>query len=154
MVAHINIGTNLGDRMANISRAVALISTYSHSVPRLSSIITSKPWGYDSENQFMNQGVEIETNLSPDELVRLLKIIESEIDNSPHRDSNGNYADRVIDIDLIYLDSVVYTDADVQVPHPRMQFREFVLKPIVELSPNWKHPVLNKTATELLKEIK
>ena len=86
MKANINIGTNKGDRMANISRAVALISKLSLSAPKVSSIIETEPWGYESNNLFLNQGLEIETNLSPELLIAKLKEIESSIDNSSHRD--------------------------------------------------------------------
>lgn len=154
MKANINIGTNKGDRMANISRAVALISKLSLSAPKVSSIIETVPWGYESNNLFLNQGLEIETNLSPELLIAKLKEIESSIDNSSHRDKYGNYQDRVIDIDLIYMDSLVVNTESVILPHPRMQYRNFVLEPIIELDPEWIHPTLNLTASQLCKEIK
>lgn len=154
MKAHINIGTNKGDRMANLSRAVALISKLSASAPKISSIIETAPWGYVSSKMFLNQGIEIETELSPSELIRKLKETELSIDKSSHRDENGNYKDRVIDIDLIYMDSLVINTETVILPHPRMQYRNFVLEPIIELAPEWVHPVLKLSASELCNEIK
>ena len=153
MKAHINIGSNIGDRMANISRAVALIRDLSLVPPRVSKVFESEPWGYDSVNMFYNVGVEIDTDLSPALLLSALKSIEKNIDPSSHRDENGNYKDRTIDIDLIYMGDFVISIDSLQLPHPRMEKRAFVLTPIAELDPTWHHPVTGKTAIQMLSEL-
>lgn len=153
MKAHINIGSNIGDRMANICRAVALIRDLSLVPPRVSKVFESEPWGYDSVNMFYNVGVEIETDLSPTLLLPALKSIEKNIDASSHRDENGNYKDRAIDIDLIYMGDFVISIDSIQLPHPRMEKRGFVLTPIAELDPTWHHPVTGKTAIQMLSEL-
>ena len=154
MIAHINIGTNKGDRMANLSRAVSLISRISDSVSRISSIIETDSWGYNSPNKFLNQAVEISFSSTPQTLFEKLHQIEVEIDDSPHRDSNGGYIDRIIDIDLVYIDNRIISSDSLIIPHPRLQSRYFVLKLIDEISPDWVHPILNKTAKQLIKELK
>ena len=153
MKAHINIGSNIGDRMANISRAVALIRDLSLVPPRVSKVFESEPWGYDSVNMFYNVGVEIDTDLSPTLLLPALKSIEKNIDASSHRDENGNYKDRAIDIDLIYMGDFVISIDSLQIPHPMMEKRGFVLTPIAELDPTWHHPVTGKTAIQMLSEL-
>ena len=154
MVAHINIGTNKGDRMANLSRAVSLISKLSESAPRVSCIIETESWGYDSPNKFLNQAIEISVSTNPEILLKKLHEIEVSIDNSPHRDCDGGYIDRVIDIDLIFIDNQVINIDILTIPHPRLESRFFVLKLIDELSPYWVHPIKNKTAKQLIKELK
>lgn len=154
MVAHINIGTNKGDRMANLSRAVSLISMLSESKPRISSVIETESWGYDSPNKFLNQAIEISVSTNPEILLKKLHEIEVSIDNSPHRDCDGGYIDRVIDIDLIFIDNQVINIDILTIPHPRLESRFFVLKLIDELSPYWVHPIKNKTAKQLIKELK
>ena len=154
MIAHINIGTNKGDRIANLSRAVSLISKLSESAPRVSCIIETESWGYDSPNKYLNQAIEISFSQTPEMLLEKLHEIEISIDNSPHRDCDGGYIDRVIDVDLIFIDNQIINREVLTIPHPRLDSRYFVLKLIDELSPCWVHPIKNKTAKQLLNELR
>ena len=155
MIAHINIGSNIGDRLGAISRAVARVLSLSDlKTGRFSPPVSSHPHGFTSPNEFINVGVEIATSLSPDELLKTLQLIERQISVAPHRDKKGNYIDRVIDIDIIFIDDLVIDTPQLQVPHPRMMTREFVLRPLNHLSPGWIHPVYNISASQMLKKLK
>ncbi len=149
--AHINIGSNKGDRRSLIDRAVALIvdSEWAGDVRR-SSPVESMPWGYDSDRQYINVGVMLTTALDPPELLERLQQIERAVSPAPHRDPSGGYIDREIDIDLIAVDSLTVDTPRLTLPHPRMHLRAFVLAPLAELDPAWTHPLLHKTAAGLL----
>lgn len=138
MIAHINIGSNLGNRAANLRRAVLLLGERLGLVRAQSTVIETPAWGYSSDQAFLNQGVNVETNLHPLEIVRCLKAIEQEMaPGGAHRAADGSYVDRIIDLDLICLDHMVCHSPEATVPHPRMMLREFVLRPLNEILPNW-----------------
>lgn len=147
MHIHINIGSNIGDRAAQIERAVALIA--SHLDPdgkaeiRLAPIAESRPSGFDSENDFLNLGLMIDTpkHVGPLEVLHKLQTIERLISQKSHRNADGSYCDREIDIDLIAMDNLVVDTPELVLPHPRMKERPFVLTPLKYLDPNWKHPL-------------
>jgi len=146
MLAHINIGSNIGDSRPTIERAVADVFSISDGITRRSSIIESEPWGFDSPNKFLNIGVEIETSLSPEKLLDILQEIEHRISPEPHRNPDGSYRDRAIDIDLIFMtgeketDTIRYSSPRLTLPHPRAASRQFVIGPIRELHPETPIP--------------
>lgn len=153
--AHINIGSNLGDSHALLERVVAgVVFTEGIGNVRKSDVIMSEPWGFGSRNMFLNIGVELETAMSAGELFRCMMELQSAISDAPHRTPEGGYADRLVDIDLIFYGDMVVDSAELTLPHPRMHLREFVLKPVVQLSPDWKHPLVGKTAAELLDDLR
>lgn len=150
--AHISIGSNLGDRAALIERAVSAISAR-FAVTAVSRPVESEPWGYSSPHPFINVGVNIEIGpgMTPETLLDILLEIQNSIDSSAHRNTDGSYADRAIDIDLICYGSVATPpDAHPALPHPRMHLREFVLIPMIEILPTWRHPLLGLTSARLL----
>ena len=148
MYVFLNIGSNLGDRRLNISRAVrALEREFGYF--ELSKTVESKPEGFMSPNVFLNVGMMVITDLEPIEVLHKIQAIEKEISPDSHRDQNGDYVDRVIDIDIIAIDEMVIESEELQVPHPRMHERRFVLDPMRELAPGWVHPILKKSAWEL-----
>lgn len=151
--AYLNIGSNIGDRLGNIDRAVtAIIRRFGPGV-RVSPTVESEPWGYSSPNPFVNIGVALETDLSPEALLDTLAGIERSISPASHRSPDGSYADRLIDIDIVAIDEMTYSSPRLTVPHPRMHRRSFVLEPMIYLNPLWKHPVLKKSAAEMLKSL-
>ncbi|MDE6368085.1 MAG: 2-amino-4-hydroxy-6-hydroxymethyldihydropteridine diphosphokinase [Muribaculaceae bacterium] len=156
---HLNIGSNIGDRAALIERAVAALCERldpgGTAEIRLAPIIESEPWGFESDNRFLNLGVMIDTpdDVNPHEILNCLQAVEREIADWPHRDADGCYVDRPIDIDLIAIDDKTVDTPVLQLPHPRMHLRDFVLRPIAELDPHWRHPLLGKTAEEMLEEL-
>ena len=141
--AYINLGSNIGDRRPTIGRAVALIEQAFGATARRSDWFESEPWGFDSPNQFINLGVAIETgDTTPLEILRTLREIEHKLDPSAHRDASGAYIDRTIDIDLIAVDDIVTDTPELTLPHPRMAMRDFVIIPMLQLAPDWVHPLL------------
>lgn len=151
MTVHINIGSNLGHRAKLIARAVSLLGRRIGRVERVSSPVESAAWGYESDNAFLNVGVNVDTGLGADEIVAELKSIESEIDpGGAHRDGSGRYVDRMIDLDLICMGNVVAVSEISEVPHPRLHLREFVLRPLAEILPGWEHPLLRENAAKML----
>lgn len=149
--AHINIGSNIGDRQALIGQAVAAVERAFGANACCSRPIESAPWGYDSPNPYINVGINIEVaDIDPFEVLRRLQQAERSVASAPHRDGTGAYIDRPIDIDLIAIDSIVIDTPALTLPHPRMHLRPFVLLPMVQLSPDWKHPLLHATAARLL----
>lgn len=122
---------------------------------KVSEPVETAPWGYESANRFLNIGVmiDMDSDLPLPELCSRVFGVERRIDPSPHRDAAGGYCDRFIDIDIIAVDNLVADTPSLRLPHPRMHLREFVLRPMASLDPEWKHPLLNKTALELLNEL-
>lgn len=159
---HINIGSNSGCRHALIERAAAAVASAAGGPVRRSAVIETEPWGFVSPNAFLNLGLMAELDLSPEidmqafalTLLRRLRAIERGIDPSPHRDASGGYIDRAIDIDLIAVGDLVMETPELTLPHPRMHEREFVLRPLAELDPLWRHPLLGLTGSELLSKLK
>ena len=150
MTYHINIGSNQGSRTDNIDRAVALLSALG-SVVAVSSPVRSMPWGYQSDSEFVNLGVNLESELDPHALLCGLKSIERQIaPGGEHRDADGRYADREIDLDLIAAGSRTVDLPDLKVPHPLMSRRAFVLEPMMSLMPDWRHPQTGLSCEEML----
>lgn len=153
MTAYINIGSNCGDSKALIGQAVAAISSrWSEGTVRVSELFTSPPWGYVSDNEFTNVGVALELPASTDVVAFFgeLIAIQDSISPAAHRNADGTYCDRELDIDLIAVDSMVIDSPYLTLPHPRMHLRPFVLVPLSELAPEWRHPLFGLTAGELL----
>lgn len=157
---HINIGSNTGDRAALIERAVVALAgrldPMNEALIRLSAIIETDPWGFKSPNKFFNLGVMIDTRetVDPENILAVLQSVEHEISDAPHRKADGSYSDRLIDIDLIAVDALTVSTPSLTLPHPRLQERRFVLEPLAELDPEWRHPVIGKTAREMLESEK
>lgn len=135
--AYINLGSNIGDRRSTIERAVSAIEADLGASARRSQWVESEPWGFDSPNRFVNLGIAVDMELEPIELLRRLQAVEKSIDPSAHRDAEGRYIDRVIDIDLIAVDHLVVDTPELTLPHPRMKERPFVMGPLLELCPDW-----------------
>lgn len=152
-VVYLNIGSNKGDRQAHIERAVALIEQLCGSVARRAPLYESEPWGYDSVLPFLNLGIAIECSMEPLDLLHSLQSIEQEVSPTPHRDMAGNYIDREIDIDIIAIDEMVIDSAELTLPHCNMHLREFVLVPLQFLAPEWRHPILGLTASQMLSQL-
>jgi len=150
---HVNIGSNLGNSRSQIELAVAWISFLATGELRRSSFIESEPWGFSSPNKFLNLGIEFESTTPPEALLGYLLELQNSISAAPHRTHNGTYADRLIDIDLIYYGNLTINTPALVLPHPRLHMREFVLTPINELSPGWLHPVLKLTPAQMLAQL-
>ena len=138
-IAYINIGSNLGERKKLIYLALEKISDQ-FGVCCVSSFIESEPWGFESENRFLNLGVSFHTDEEPELLLSKLQIIEKSICTASHRDASNRYLDRQIDIDIMAIDNLKYRSQRLEIPHKHLLEREFFLRPLKELNPFWKFP--------------
>lgn len=146
---YLNIGSNIGDRRDNLYRAVvALAAGTNGSVT--SHVVESEPWGFDSDNRFLNIGLWLASDLEPHEMLDHIHDIEHRLGSASHRDAAGGYIDRLVDIDIMAIDEMVIDSPTLQVPHPHMSERDFFLRPMMELAPNWQHPVTGLTAAQML----
>jgi 2-amino-4-hydroxy-6-hydroxymethyldihydropteridine diphosphokinase len=141
VTAYLGLGSNLGQREANLVQAVHFLARSPQvEVLRSSSIYETEPWGFIDQPRFLNAVVEITTSLQPVSLLELAKTIEGEVGREP----TFRWGPRHIDIDiLLYADGVIHQDnPDLQIPHARMTERAFVLVPLAELAPELLHPAL------------
>ena len=129
---YLSLGSNLGDREATMRRAIGLLNERAGSIDRQSSFIETEPWGFESTNKFLNMCVRLLTTLSPEQLLMATKQIERELGRT-QKSVNGQYHDRPIDIDILMYDDVHIDSIDLTLPHPHMQEREFVMKPLREI---------------------
>lgn len=139
------IGGNLGDRKRLMEEARVLLSKIG-TIKTVSNVYESQAWGNASEGQYLNQALVIETSSSPSRLIQMTQ----EIENKLARTRNIRWGNRTMDIDIIYFDDLVYQDENLIVPHPLMSERSFVLVPLVEILPDFIHPIFNLTNKELL----
>ena len=138
-IVYANLGSNLGDRKANINKALQRIGEIFGDY-RISEFVESEPWGFDSTNSFINIGVAFKSDLPPEEILTLLQSVEKELSSVVHRDENGNYKDREIDIDIMAIDEIRYHSERLILPHPHLLEREFFIHPLLELAPHWQYP--------------
>jgi 2-amino-4-hydroxy-6-hydroxymethyldihydropteridine diphosphokinase len=151
--AFIGIGTNLGDRPANYSEALLRIGKLRGTrIVRQSSVYETEPVG-EVEGAFLNGAVEVETELGAEELMQQLLAVERAMGRRRNPRSRA-YQPRVIDLDLLFFNQETINTPALQVPHPRLHERRFVLVPMSELAPSLVHPKLNATISELLTGLK
>ena len=135
MTAYLGLGTNLGtNKAANLRQAVELLGEQAGHVLACSSFIETEPWGFESTNTFLNAVVAIDTSHTPHALLRITQAIERSMGRT-HKTVDGNYRDRIIDIDILLYDNEIIHDADLTIPHPLILQREFVYRPLFEIAP-------------------
>ena len=148
-IVFVNIGSNLGDRRLNLSRAMRAIGEEFGDF-EISHVVESEPWGFDSTHSFLNLGMMFHSDLPPVEILRRLQAIERGISPDSHRNPDGSYADRVIDIDIVAIDGLAIDEEELTLPHPRLCERRFFLEPLAELAPGWRHPVSGLTPHQMI----
>lgn len=133
----------------NLSRAVrAIVAEYG--MFEVSHVVESVAWGYESERKFLNIGMMFQTESEPLDVLSKLQEIEKTISPESHRDAEGNYIDRVIDIDIVAIDDMVIDTPELKVPHPHLAERKFFLEPMQEIAPDWRHPITGLTASQMI----
>ena len=141
----LGIGTNLGDRERNLQAALAILSQ-KMVILKESSIYQTAPWGYLDQPAFLNQVIEAQTDLSPLNLLGFLKDTEKALG----RQANFRYGPRLIDLDILFYGNRIIQTPRLQIPHPRIAQRAFVLAPLAEIAPDFVHPQNRQTVTQLL----
>lgn len=149
-IAYLALGTNIGNKRRNMITAAALLAERVGDVLALSGFYETEPWGFQSENTFLNAALRLETSLSPLELLKATQQIEAEMGRT--QKSNGTYHDRIIDIDILLYDDLILQTPELTLPHPLMQDRRFVMEPLLEIAPSVVHPVFKKTIVSLIRE--
>lgn len=147
----LGLGTNLGDKRANLENALASISESIGMVTDRSSVYETEPWGFRTDDTFLNMVVQVETKLKPSGLLGRILMIEAKMGRLR---SGKEYASRIIDIDILFFGDVIMNTKSLAIPHPKMHERKFVLVPLCEIAPDLMHPVLNKNISILLSECK
>jgi len=144
-IVYIGIGSNLGKREENCERAIRFLINNGITIIKKSSLINTEPWGFEDQPAFVNMAVSAETDLTPDKLLTLIK----EIEVNMGRTATVRWGPRIIDLDILFYDDLVSASPDLSIPHPQIEERDFVLKPLEEIAPDLVHPVLKKSMKEL-----
>lgn len=147
----LGIGSNLGDRELNLKETLEKIEKNIGPVLKSSSVYETEPWGFESDNQFLNMVVKAETRLTPSGVLGAILMIEAFLGRT-RRDKQ--YSSRIIDIDILLYEGTVVDEVSLKIPHPLMHQRRFVLVPLCEIDPDLVHPVLKKSFSTLLESCK
>lgn len=151
-IAYLCLGANSKNRLTTVQQAVSLLSLAENiKLIRASALYETEPWGVKDQNWFLNMVVEIKTDLSAQDL--LMKCLSIEKMLGRDRSREQRWGERPVDIDIIFYDNQIINTGILTVPHPRMHERAFVLVPLLELIPDFVHPVLKKSVSELYDEL-
>lgn len=149
MLVYLCLGGNIGDTCVFFRQAKNLIEKLIGKIECESSVYQTEPWGFSAKQQFLNQVVAVRSKIKPDAILEQCMYIESDLGRIRH--GNG-YQSRCIDIDILLIDSLVIDTPALKVPHPLMQNRNFVLKPLCDVAPEFIHPILGKSIKQLLED--
>ncbi|TNF40831.1 MAG: 2-amino-4-hydroxy-6-hydroxymethyldihydropteridine diphosphokinase [Bacteroidetes bacterium] len=142
------MGSNLGDRFSALERAMEFIREEAGEITAVSSVWETEPWGFDADEQFLNMVIVLQTTLEPKRFIQLFRSIEGRMGRK--KSGGGKYESRVIDLDILFWDDRVISMPGLEVPHPKLHSRRFVLEPLLEVAPEVIHPVTGLTVAEML----
>lgn len=148
---YLGLGTNQGNKEENIRGAIEELSHLLGIPTAVATIIETEPWGFQSDNSFLNTVVAFKSTLAPEEILKATQEIERRLGRTK-KSIDGHYGDRPIDIDILLYGSRVIESKHLTIPHPLLHKRLFVLQPLAQIAPELIHPILEKSITELLKE--
>ncbi len=144
----LGVGSNMGDRAANLHAAINLIVKNIGKIAKKSHVYETAAWGNTEQEKFLNQVVMANTMLDPRDLLEKISKIERELGRERRREKE-KWGPRIIDIDILFYGKRVVRDKGLEIPHPELHKRAFVLVPLLEIAPDWEHPVLKKQVDEL-----
>ena len=151
-IVYLSIGSNIGDKKKNLENAITRLNKLTEiDVAGVSPFYKTQPQNYTDQDWFVNAALKIKTLLGPQELLAVLKAVEKDLDKEG---KSFRFGPRVIDLDIIYYEDLILKTKTLEIPHPRMHERCFVLIPICDIGAHTIHPVLNCRSDELLKKIK
>lgn len=145
----IGLGSNLGDRADMLRKAIGFLGNLSLENIQLSKVYETEPWGFVTENAFYNMVMIAQTNLSPKQILDEILCIEQLLGRTRH---SNQYSDRPIDLDILFYGSHIVRDTQLEIPHPRMHTRRFVLEPLRDINPFWQHPITRVFIEDLIKQ--
>jgi len=143
----LGIGSNIGNRDANLKEAVTQIGVNIGEILKISSVFETEPWGFEAENNFLNMAVEVVTAHTPSGVLGAILMIEALLGRIR---TETQYSSRVIDIDILFFEDLIMDEITLKIPHPYLHKRKFVLVPLNEIATDFIHPVLKKSVGSLL----
>lgn len=150
MLTYIGIGSNIGDRLTNCRQAIQAIGAEKgNKIVACSSFYFTEPVGIKDQNWFVNAVIAVETTFSPYQLIDFLMNVEKNMG----RERKERWGPRIIDLDILFYENLICQENHLQIPHPEIAKRRFVLLPLKDIAPHLVHPILGKTVSELLDEL-
>lgn len=151
-IVYLSLGSNKDDRIGYIQQASRQLGTTQNcEIIRTSAFYETEPWNMKSDNWFVNAVIELKTSLTPHQLLEECQRIEKQLGRKPNQ--TGTYEDRTIDIDILFYKKEIISDDDLIIPHKFLHLRAFTLVPLLELIPDFEHPVMHKTIAQLHEDL-
>lgn len=146
----LGFGSNMGNRRENIIQAMEILEKELGKLISTSTLIETEPWGFESKERFLNSAAVFQTNKTPHQALAICNEVEKRLGRQRTADSAG-YSSRTIDIDILFCENQIIDTPHLQIPHPLIDKRDFVLQPLNEIMPQFVHPVLQQTIEQLYK---